>query len=69
MENHGKYGQFIYTHVNDALFVNLFVASELQWKEKGISLRQETAFPYSEDSKLTITNGKGQMKMMIRYPG
>ncbi len=69
MENHGKYGQFIYTHVHDALFVNLFVASELQWKEKGITLRQETAFPYSEDSKLTVTNGKAQMKMMIRYPG
>ena len=69
MENHGKYGQFIYTHVHDALFVNLFVASELQWKEKGITLRQETAFPYSEDSKLTITGGKAQMKMMIRYPG
>jgi hypothetical protein len=69
MENHGKYGQFIYTHVHDALFVNLFVASELQWKEKGITLRQETAFPYSEDSKLTVTNGKAQMKLMIRYPG
>ena len=69
MENHGKYGQFIYTHVHDALFVNLFVASELNWKEKGLTLRQETAFPYSEDSKLTVTAGKGQMKLMVRYPG
>ena len=31
MENHGKYGQFIYTHVGDALYVNLFVSSELNW--------------------------------------
>jgi DUF1680 family protein len=29
MENHGKYGQFIYTHQNDSLFLNLFIASEL----------------------------------------
>ena len=34
MENHSKYGQFIYTHVDDALYVNLFVASELNWKDK-----------------------------------
>ena len=39
MENHGKYGQFIYTHVGDALFVNLYAASQLDWKERGITLR------------------------------
>ena len=69
MENHGKYGQFVYTHQGDALFVNLFVASELNWKEKGVVLRQETQFPYSETSKLTIAEGKGKFTLMVRYPG
>ncbi len=69
MENHGKYGQFVYTHKGDALFVNLFVASELNWKEKGIQLRQETDFPYTETSRITITQGKGQFAMQVRYPG
>ena len=69
MENHGKYGQFVYTHQGDALFVNLFVASELNWKEKGVVLRQETQFPYSETSKLTIAEGKGKFALMVRYPG
>ena len=70
MENHGKYGQFIYTHVGDALYVNLFVASELNWRERSISLRQETAFPYSEQSRITITDGKPQqLTLMVRYPG
>jgi DUF1680 family protein len=70
MENHGKYGQFIYTHVGDALYVNLFVASELNWRERGISMRQETAFPYSEQSRITITDGKPQqLTLMVRYPG
>ena len=88
MENHGKYGQFIYTRRNggagargnkDALFVNLFVASELNWKEKGIVLRQETTFPYSETSRITITEASNhtsqfstlnsQFKLMVRYPG
>lgn len=69
MENHGKYGQFIYTHVGDALFVNLFVASELNWKERGVVLRQETAFPYGEESRITITKGKGRFSLHLRYPG
>ena len=69
MENHGKYGQFIYTKKADNLFVNLFVASELNWKEKGIVLRQETSFPYSETSRLTITQGKGEFTLQVRYPG
>ena len=69
MENHGKYGQFIYTHVGDALFVNLFVASELNWKERGVVLCQETAFPYGEESRITITKGKGSFSLHLRYPG
>lgn len=68
MENHGKYGQFIYTHVGDALYVNLFVASELNWKEKGIVITQKTEFPYSETSRITITQGKGKFPLMVRYP-
>lgn len=78
MENHGKYGQFIYTKGTalnsknksiDALYVNLYTASELNWKEKGLTIRQETAFPYSESSKLVITKGKGNFKLMLRFPG
>jgi DUF1680 family protein len=68
MENHGKYGQFIYTHQHDSLFLNLFIASELNWKEKGIQLRQETVFPYEEQTKLTVTSGTSHFKLMIRYP-
>ena len=59
MENHGKYGQFIYTKRGASLFVNLFVASELNWKEKNVVLRQETDFPYGESSRITVTQGKG----------
>ena len=74
MENHGKYGQFIYTHVGNALYVNLFVASELNWKEKGVVLRQETDFPYAETSRITIAEAPsprgraGGGALLIRYP-
>ena len=44
MENHGE---MIYTHGGDALYVNLFVASELSWEEKGMKVTQHTNFPVS----------------------
>jgi DUF1680 family protein len=68
MENHGKYNEFIYTHQNDSLFLNLFIASQLNWKEKGISIKQQTQFPYEEQTKLTITNGTSHFKLLVRYP-
>src|SRR5699024_6930783 len=55
MENHTKYGRYIYMHhKNDELYVNLFIPSELEWKEQGMSLRQETDFPKAGESMFTI---------------
>lgn len=68
MENHGKYGEFIYAHSNDSLFVNLFVASELNWKSKKIVLRQETNFPDQESTKLSVVSGSKKFKLLLRYP-
>lgn len=69
MENHGKYNQFIYTHSKDTLFLNLFIASELNWKEKGLKIKQETNFPYEEQTKLTVTEGSSSFNLLVRYPG
>ena len=69
MENHGKYNQFIYTHRNDSLFVNLFVASKLRWREKGVKMVQETRFPDEESTTLKVTGGKSKFTLMVRYPG
>jgi len=68
MENHGKYSQFIYTHSKDALYVNLFVASELNWREKKIKIKQQTVFPEEEKTRLIITEGASNFSLMIRYP-
>jgi len=68
MENHSKYNQFIYTHSGDSLFLNLFIASELNWRDKGITIRQETNFPYEEGTTLTVTEGTSDFPLMIRYP-
>lgn len=71
MENHGKYGQFIYTHnkTNNVLSVNLYAASELNWTDAGMQLRQETQFPYGESSRITITKSNKKLVVMrLRYP-
>lgn len=69
MENHGKYSQLIYSRKNDSLFVNLFVASELNWKDKGVKIRQETRFPDEERTQLTIsTASSSRFKLLIRHP-
>ena len=68
MENHGKYSQFIYTHTNNALYLNLFIPSELNWRDKGIMLKQQTSFPYEEQTSLEVTKGKARFALKIRYP-
>lgn len=45
LENHAKYGELIYAHTDDDLYVNLFIASVVRWKEKGVMLTLETQFP------------------------
>lgn len=69
MENHAKYNRLIYTHSQDSLFLNLFIASELNWKDKGVKIEQETSFPFEEQTKLTVTNGASRFNLLVRYPG
>lgn len=69
MENHTKYGEFIYTHQSESLYVNLFIASELDWKERGMQVKQETNFPDEEKTTLSIsTTTQQQCKIFIRHP-
>lgn len=70
MENHGKYGQFIYTHSSDSLWVNLFIPSELNWEDKGIRITQTTVFPENGNVKLTVnTDSARNLNLLLRHPG
>ncbi len=68
-ENHAKYGEAIYAHNDNGVFVNLFIPSELTWTEKGIRIRQETEFPNNGAVNLTINTDKSvKMPIYLRYP-
>ena len=68
-ENHVKYSEAIYFHNEDELWVNLFIASEVQWRERQVTLRQETGWPLSESSTLTWHSEKPQeVTLHVRCP-
>lgn len=67
IESHAKYGQFIYAKEADALFVNLFIPSELTWAEKNVRITQATAFPDEESTRVTV-HGNARFAMKLRYP-
>jgi DUF1680 family protein len=70
MENHVKYGENIYFQGADgSLYVNLFIPSELSWKEKGLTLHQESQLPAGNQVIFTVTAAKSHaFKLRLRQP-
>jgi uncharacterized protein len=54
IESFAKLGHSIYYHNEDEVFVNLFVASEVRWAERGLTLRQSTRFPEQHGTKIVL---------------
>lgn len=69
VENHAKYGDSIYFHDDRNLYVNLFIASELDWKDEGLKLRQETTHPEGAATLLRFTCEKPvELALHVRHP-
>ena len=69
MENHAKYGEMIYSHSGNNLFVNLFIPSILKWNDNGLELKQENNFPVEEGTKLILNLDKTKkFSVSIRCP-
>jgi hypothetical protein len=70
MESHAKFGDSIYFHDDQGLYVNLFIASELNWSERGVRIRQTTRFPDEPSTTLSFfTKEPVKMAVRIRVPG
>ncbi len=68
-EEFAKLNDTIYFHDEQGVYVNLFIASELDWPEKGIKLRQETSFPEQQGTILIVQAAKPvEMDLHIRIP-
>jgi uncharacterized protein len=68
MENHTKYQESIYFRSADTLWVNLYIASTLDWEERGFTITQETDYPREQHTRLTV-NGRGRLRIKLRVPG
>ncbi|MFQ6603146.1 beta-L-arabinofuranosidase domain-containing protein [Flavobacterium sp. C3NV] len=69
LENHSKYGELIYSHSDNDVFVNLFIPSVLDWKEKDIYIEQNTKFPYQNSTNFILKLKKSKtFSMNIRCP-
>ena len=69
VQNHAKYGKFIYMHNDKTLYVNLFIPSVLHWKEKQMTVTQKTKFPDSQHSSLVLKMDHDQkLTLDIRHP-
>jgi hypothetical protein len=68
-ESFAKLGDSIYFHDDDGVYVNLFVPSEVTWREKGIGLVQETRFPEQDTLIITVRAARPtRMALRVRVP-
>jgi uncharacterized protein len=69
LENHTKYQDSIYFKAADeaTLYVNLYIPSVLEWREKGFTIEQVTRFPIEGASTLTV-RGNGRLALALRVP-
>jgi hypothetical protein len=68
-EEYSKLNDSIYFHDDNSLFVNLFIPSTLNWRERGFKLRQTTKFPHDERITFVIDNPPSSpTALKIRVP-
>ena len=68
LEEFAKLNDTIYFHDDESLYVNLFVASHLDWADRGIRIQQRTSFPQEGKTVLTVhetPNVKWTMRLRI----
>ena len=68
-EEFAKLTDTIYFREDNAIFVNLYIASEVDWPEKGIRITQVTSFPEQQGTTLTISAAKPvDLNLKLRIP-
>ncbi|MFI7616608.1 beta-L-arabinofuranosidase domain-containing protein [Nonomuraea terrae] len=71
LESHTKFQDSIYFRSADdsTLYVNLYLASELSWPEKGFTVTQSTDYPADPAGETTLTvDGDGRLVVKLRVP-
>ena len=68
MENPGRYTRNIYYKDGNDFYVNQFISSTVDWKEKGLKISQTTNYPYEDTTVVKIESGSADAAVKIRIP-
>ncbi len=69
MESHAKYGGAIYYHNNSELYISQFIASQLNWAEKGLKVTMQTRYPEEQGISLVFETAQPQkLDVRVRFP-
>jgi uncharacterized protein len=69
-EEFAKLTDSIYFKDDNSIFVNLYIASDVNWPEKGIRLTQQTSFPEEQGTTLLVSAARPvdvDLKLRIPY--
>ena len=69
LETASKFADTIYSRDPRGVWVNLFIPSEVNYADAGITLRQTTGFPDDPTVRLTVASGSATMALRVRVPG
>ena len=68
-EEFAKLTDSIYFHDENSIFVNLYIASEVNWADKGIRVMQQTSFPEEQGTTLLVSAAKPvDIDLKLRVP-
>lgn len=68
-ESNAKFAEAIYYHDNKGVFINLFIPSVLNWKERDFRITQRTQYPQIPTTCITIDHAPdNNLPLYIRYP-
>jgi len=77
LESHVKYQESIYFQRDNVLYVNLYVASQLNWKDRGVTIKQTGDFMKDQAAKFEVCinseqnikcDGKANIEIRLRIP-
>lgn len=69
LENHARYGEMIYGHKDNDLFINMFIPSTLDWKSKKVQIEQQNNIPDEENTTILVNPTKAiSFNLNIRRP-
>ncbi|MFE5374832.1 beta-L-arabinofuranosidase domain-containing protein [Streptomyces mirabilis] len=68
METQAKFADTVYSHDRHRLLVNLFIPSQVNWRDRKITWRQTTSFPDQSSTVLTVTAGRAAHQLLVRIP-